>query len=143
VGIDAAAPVYGFEALGVSFGGNLFGFGLGAMVAPEVVLVEWLEVFVDGDDAGAGGVEGDGDDAFAGHAGLFKNGTSGADEGLHLVVVGLGSEVRIFALAVERILGRCSADGALLAMDESDADTEGSEIDASDDGHGDLRVNAY
>ncbi len=57
VGVDAAAPLDGFEVLAVGELGDLLCFFLGAVVAPEVVVVEWLEIFADGEDAGAGGVE--------------------------------------------------------------------------------------
>ena len=117
-------------------GSDLFGFGLGAMVAPEIVVVEGLEIFADGDDAGAGGVESDGSDAFAGDAGFLKDGAGGADKGLHLVVMRLGGEVGIFAAAVEWVLRGGGADGALLAVDEGYADTQGAEVYAGDDRHG-------
>ena len=57
VGVDAAAPLDGFEMFAVGEFGDLLRFFLGAVVAPEVVVVERLEIFADGDDAGAGGVE--------------------------------------------------------------------------------------
>ncbi len=60
VRIDAAAPLDGFEILLVGEGGDLLRFGFGAMIAPQVVVAERLHVRVDGHDAGAGGVEGDG-----------------------------------------------------------------------------------
>ena len=40
-------------------GGDLGGFAPGAMVAPEIIVVERLQVLVDRDDARAGGVERD------------------------------------------------------------------------------------
>ena len=68
--VDAAAPLDGFEIRCVRGGGDLGGLLPGAMVAPEVVIVERLEVGVDRDDAGAGGVERDGLDGVAVDAGV-------------------------------------------------------------------------
>ena len=63
VRVDAAAPLDGFEVFGDGRVAVIcLGFGVGAMIAPEVVVVEGLQVGVDGDDAGAGGVERDGGD---------------------------------------------------------------------------------
>ena len=45
-GVDAAAPVDGFEPGGARGGGDLRGLAPGAVVAPEVVVVERLEVGV-------------------------------------------------------------------------------------------------
>ena len=50
--------------------GDLGGFVLGAMIAPEVIVVEGRHVGVDGNDGGAGGVDGDGQDLVPDDAGL-------------------------------------------------------------------------
>ncbi len=39
-GVDPATPINCFEAGGVGLGGDLFGFGVSAMIAPEVILVQ-------------------------------------------------------------------------------------------------------
>ena len=58
--VDAAAPVDRFEVLAARAAAVIScGFVLGAMVAPEVVVVERLQVCVHRDDARAGGVERD------------------------------------------------------------------------------------
>ena len=84
------------------------------MIAPEVVLVERLEVFADRNDAGAGGVESNGGNFSAIDAGGLKHIARGGDEGGHLVGVGLGGVIGIFATAMQRIGGRGGSDGALL-----------------------------
>ena len=140
VGVDAAAPLDGFEVASVGEGGDLLGLAEGAVIAPEVVVVERLHVGVDGDDAGAGGVEGDGFDLVAGDAGLGEDVAHGGDEGGHLVGVGLGGEVGVFALAMEGVAGGGGAEAAALAVEETYAGTEGSEIDSGDDAHAWFRL---
>ena len=68
VGVDAAAPFNAFEAEGMRLGGDLFRFSKCAMIAPQVILVERLEVFTDGNHAGAGRIECDGLHAIAADA---------------------------------------------------------------------------
>ena len=108
---------------------------MGAVVAPEVVVVEGLEGGVDGDDAGAGGVECYGGDVVAVDVVFGEDLAGGADEGLHLVGVGLCGVVGVFAAAVERVLGGGGADAAAGAVEEGYSDAEGSEVYSSYDGH--------
>ena len=115
--------------------GDLAGFVVGAVVAPEVVVVERLQVGVDGDDAGAGGVERDGGDLVAVDVGFGEDLARGADEGVHLVGVGLRGVVGVFAAAVERVLGGGGAEAAAAAVEQGYADAEGSEVYSSYDGH--------
>ena len=56
-GVDPAAPVDGFELPPVRGGGDLLGFAPGAVIAPEIVVVERLEIFTDRDNARAGGID--------------------------------------------------------------------------------------
>ncbi len=137
VRVDAAAPLDAFEAELMSLAGDLFGFSEGAVVAPEVVVVERLKVLADGNDAGAGGVEGDGGNIGAVDAGGVENVARGGGEGGHLVGVRLGGVVGIFAAAMQRVGGRGGADGAFAAVNESDANAECAEIDAGNDSHND------
>ncbi len=60
VRVDAAAPVDRFELLFVGEGRDLLRLVLGAVIAPEVVVVEGLHRGIDGDDARSGGIERDG-----------------------------------------------------------------------------------
>ena len=136
VGVDVAAPLDGFEVLGAGEFGDLAGLFEGAVVAPEVVVVEGLELGVDGDDGGACGVEGEGDDVFAVDLGVGEDLAGGADEGGHLLGVGLGGEVGVFATAVEGVFGCGGAEASAFAVEQRDAHAEGAEINSSDEGQG-------
>ena len=134
--VNPAAPLDPFEAAGMGFGGDLLGFSVGTVIAPEVVVVERDKALTDGNDAGAGGVEGDGGDGAAVDAGGSQRVAGCGGQGSHLVGVGLGGEIGIFAAAVQGIRGRGGADGAFLAVDQGNANTESAEVNAGDDGHG-------
>src|SRR5207253_2779497 len=55
-GIDTAAPIDGGQLGAMRSLSNLGGLAPGAVVAPEVVIAEGLQMLVDGDDARPGGV---------------------------------------------------------------------------------------
>ena len=59
----------------------------------------------------------------------------GLGQRAHVVFVRLRGEVRIFALAVQRILGDGGREKPALAVDDRDADAEGAEIYSCYDGH--------
>ena len=134
-GVDAAAPVDGFEPLAVRGGGDLGGFFPGAMVAPEIVIVERLQVRVDRNDAGAGGVERDGFDgrpsmpAFA-RAGAVAS-ASARMWSAWLCVAWSGSSF----LRSSGYSATPAPEPSVRAIEDGDADTEGSEIDARYDAH--------
>ena len=107
----------------------------GAMVAPEIVVVERLELVIDRDDARPGRVDGDRLDRAPRHARLGERLARRLGERVHVVRVALGSVVGIVLGAVQRILRRPRPDPPARAIDEGDADREGAEIDACDDGH--------
>src|SRR4051794_9098227 len=54
-GVNAAAPVDGFEFLAMSGVGDFGSFALGTVIAPEVIVVERIHGGVDGNDGGASG----------------------------------------------------------------------------------------
>ena len=56
-GIDAAAPVDGFESVLVRLRGDLRRFAPGAMIAPEIVIVERRHAVADRNDARTGSIE--------------------------------------------------------------------------------------
>ena len=116
--------------------GDFGGLGGGAVIAPEVVVVQRRHVGGDGNDAGAGGIEGDGFDLVAVNAGRLDGLARGGFEGQQVVGVGLRGELWVFALAVQRVLGEGGGDEAALAIDERDAHAQGAEIDSSDYCHG-------
>ena len=121
-GVGAAAPVDGGEFGLVGGLGDLGGFAPGAVVAPEVVIVDGLHVFVDGYDAGAGGVDGQGFDGMAVDVGFGDGGLHGFGEGSHVVGVALGGVVGVFALAVEGVGGGGEAQAAFCIVYERHAD---------------------
>ena len=106
------------------------------MVAPEIVVVERLKIFADGNDAGASCIESHGSDGLAVDAGCGEDFAGGAGERGHLGRMRLRREVGVVAAAMERVGCGGGADGTACAIDESDAHAEGAEINAGDDGHG-------
>ena len=49
--------------------------------------------------------------------------------------MGLGGIFRIFALAMQRVLGDGGFEQATFAVDQRNTDAEGAEVDSRDDGH--------
>ena len=109
---------------------------LGAVIAPEIVVVERIHPFADRDHAGSGGVECDGFDLLAGNARQLHRLPRGLGQRAHVIFVRLRGEVGIFALAVQGIFGDCGSQQSALAVDDRDADAERAEIYACNDGHG-------
>jgi hypothetical protein len=135
VGVDVAAPVDGLEIFGEGEFGDLAGLFVGAVIAPEVVVVEWLQVGIDGDDAGAGGVERDGGEVVAVDVVFCEDAARGFDEGAHLVGVGLGSVVGVVAFAGEGVFGGGCAEASADAVEECYSNAEGAEINSCDNCH--------
>ena len=117
VRVDAAAPFDPFEAKSVRLLRNLLRLGKGAMVAPQVILVQRFQALAHRNHAGAGSVQRNGRNVIPINAGSLERIAGGAGERRHLVCVGLGGKVRVFATAVQRIGGRRSSDRALPAVD--------------------------
>jgi hypothetical protein len=91
------------------------------VVTPKVVLAERFEIFTDHDDAGAGGIECDGLDLAAVDATDAHGFVHGANESVHLVVVGLGLEVGVGGGAVEWIFGGGGPEFAAFFVEDGDA----------------------
>ena len=106
------------------------------MVAPQVVVVQRLQILAHRNHAGTGGVERDGGHGASVNAGGAQRLACGRGQGSHLVCVGLSGEVGIFAAAMQRVGGRCGADGSALAVHQGNAHAQGAEIDAGNDCHG-------
>ena len=122
--------------LGVRGGGDLGGFAPGAVVAPEVVVVDGLEAGIDRDHAGARGIERDGLDGAAIDAGVLDGAVHGGGQRGHVVGVALRGVVRIFLLAKQRVVGGAGAETALGGVEDGNANAEGAEIYSGDDAHG-------
>ena len=131
--VDAAAPVDGLQPALAGQRGDRGSLLPGAVIAPEVVVVERLEAFVDRDHARPGGIEGDGIDRAAVDAGLGDGAARGIPQGAHVIGVALGGVVGVFLLAEERIFGDAGAEAAAGAIEDGNANAEGAEIDAGYD----------
>ena len=118
------------------FCGDLLGLRKGTMIAPEVILVQRFEALAHRNHAGAGGVERNGRDVAAADAGALEHIAGGGGQGRHLVGMGLGGKVRIFAAAMQRVRGRGGSDRAFFAVNKSDANAQCAEVNAGYDGHG-------
>ena len=57
--IDAAAPVNYFETTAMRRARDLSGLLPRAVIAPEVIVVEWLHPLIDGNHTRAGSIDGD------------------------------------------------------------------------------------
>ena len=130
VRINAAAPLDRFEIFAVGKLGNLLRLTLGAMVAPEVVVIERLQCRIDRNHARAGGVERDGLDMLAGRSRLSAaTWRMALTSALHLILVRLRGVIRVFALAFQRILGRSPCPDRPRSLSNSvDAHTQRSKI---------------
>src|ERR1022692_407113 len=134
-GVDAAAPVDGFQMGGVRGGRDLGGFPPGAVVAPEVVIVDGVEVGVHRNHAGARGIERDGVDGVTIHAGIFEGAPGGGGQRGHVVGVALRGVVRVLLFAQQRVRSRAGAKTALDGVEDGNANAEGAEIYSGDNAH--------
>ena len=95
-----------------------------------------LEVRVDRDHAGAGGIERDGLDRRGRRCRRRRwRGCMAAASARHVIGVALRGVVGIFLLAEQRILGRAGAEAAPGAIEDGNANAEGAEIYSGDDAH--------
>ena len=67
--------------------------------------------------------------------GLGEGLAGGANERAHLIGVGLGGVVGIFAAAFEWVLGGCRAEAPALAVEQGYANAEGPKVYSCDDCH--------
>ena len=137
-GVNAAAPIDGFETLSAGRRRDFGGLLPGAMVAPQVVVVDRLQVRVDGDDARSGGVERDGFDSVP----VDRRAADGVVHRLgqrrHVVGVTLGGVVGIVLLAQKRICAGPRAQTAFGAIEDGYADAQRPEVDTGNDTHNGL-----
>jgi hypothetical protein len=99
-GIRATAPLDGFEAGAVRSFGDESGLTPGTMVAPQIIFVEWLEIFADRNNAGASGIDSESGNLISGDSSVFESLPSGFRHRSHVVFVALGGEIRISLGAV-------------------------------------------
>src|SRR6266550_2561727 len=105
------------------------------MVAPEIVVVERLEVFADGDHGGSSGVERDRAHIATVDVGITEGEAHRGDQRVHVRGMRLRREVRILAVANDRIFDDTGADGRTFTVDDGDANALRAEIDPGDDWH--------
>ncbi len=139
VRVHSAAPLDRLEVLLVRERRDLLSLGFGPMIAPQVVLVQRLHEIVHRDDAGACGVERDGSNLLPMNSGGFDSGPCRFRQSAHVIRVRLRGEIRIFALAMEWVLGNRSAEAATIAGENGDPHRESAKVDACDDSHGVIR----
>ncbi len=104
MGVDATAPVNRFQFPLMSLRGDLLGLAMGAMIAPQVIVVQRLQRVVHHHHAGTGRIQRHRQHIFAPHARLLQHASRGLYQRVHLVGVRLGREVRIFPPPMKRIL---------------------------------------
>src|SRR5277367_2351100 len=105
------------------------------MVAPEIVIVQWFEILVHGNDTGSGGVERDRFYRVALHRGILQSSARCLHQRAHVVRVTLGSVVGIVLLTDQRIVRRSAAQSPARAVENRHSYTKRSEIYASDNTH--------
>src|ERR1035438_1279709 len=135
MGINAATPVDRFESGGMGFGCNLLSFSKRAMIAPEIVFVQRFKALTHRNDTGAGGIKRNSSNRAALDASALQSFSRCRDQCGHLVGMGLGCKIGVFAAAMQRIRYRCGSDRAFFAVDQSDANTECAEVNSGDDCH--------
>ena len=120
-GVHAAAPLDGLEFVSAREFRDERGFLLGAVIAPQVVVVEGDHAFADRDDAGSSRVERNGFDPIAGDARGLHGLPRRLGERPHVIFVRLSREVRIFAFAMQGIFGDRRGKQAAFAVYDRDA----------------------
>ena len=134
--INPAAPFNGFQLFAMRQFRDLRRFLLGPVVAPQVILVQWPHLIVDRDNAGAGSIQCNGlhlvtRNARGGHSFARR-----VRQRSHVIFVGLCREFRIFALAVQGILGNRGRQNPSFAVYDGDAHAERAEIHSCHNRHG-------
>src|SRR5262249_50815198 len=129
----------GVEVMGMGRIGDLGRFAPGAVVAPEIVIVDGIEALIDRNDAGACRVERDGLDRAPLDTRRFKGATRSQRQRVHMVGVALGGVIGIVLLAKERVVCRAAAEAALFTIEDGDSNAQGSEVYACYGAHKLLR----
>ena len=116
-------------------GGDFRGFALGAVVAPQVVVVERFKILAYRNYGRPRGIKRDGYDLIAGDARLRQRRARDGCQRLHVVGMGLRGKVRILRRAMKRIFHRRRFQHSLSAVHYGRADTERSEVYSDDNRH--------
>ena len=110
-------------------------FAFGAVIAPQVILAQWLNVLADRNYRRACSVECDRLHLIACDGRLFQGLARCRSQRPHVIVMGLRRVLCIFALAVEWVLGDCGFDQTPFAVHQRNANAQGSEVDSRHDRH--------
>src|SRR6266480_833217 len=102
--IDAAAPVDGGEFFAVCGFGDFRSFGFGAVIAPQIIFIQRLEILAHRNDGRTCGVESNGKNLLGGDAGFPDDFASSGRQGAHVLFMRLRGVFGIFAFAMEGIL---------------------------------------
>ena len=116
-------------------GGYFFGFALSAVVAPQVVLTQWPQIFINRNHGRTSRIESDGFNLIAGNSRLLYGRVRSFGQCSHVVIMGLGGVLRIFALAVQGIFRNCGSKHSALAVHNGNTDAQGSKVDSGDNRH--------
>src|SRR5215470_13030919 len=134
-GVHTTALLDGFQLLAMGGFRDFRGLAFSTMVAPQVVLAERLQVFVDGNDGRSGGIESNRLDLVPGNTGLLYGLTRGLGQSTHVIFMGLGRVLGILPFAMEWIIDDGRSQQAAFAIDDRNAHTQGSEINTRHDRH--------
>src|SRR5215813_13518892 len=115
---------------------DLCSFVFRAVVAPEIVFAERLKFPINWNDGRTGGIERYGLNLVARDTRLLDGCARGFGERAHVIMVRLSGVFGILALAMQRIICNRGSKHAAFTVHNGGANAEGSEIYASNDGHG-------
>src|SRR5260370_1185677 len=101
--INTAAPIDGRKLFAMRSLCDFRSLGLGAMIAPQVIVIERLEIFSDGNNGRTGRVQSDGQDLIGGSSGFPDGLACSCRQCAHVIFVRLRGAFGIFAFAMERI----------------------------------------
>src|ERR1051326_611914 len=105
------------------------------MVAPEVVVVDRIELRIHRDDAGSGGIERDGLNRVPVDSSALDGGMHRLRERAHVIGVALRGVIGVFFLPMQRVLTNTRAKAAACAVEDGDANAQRTEINTGYDAH--------
>ncbi len=135
VRINTTTPIDPLESQLMRLLRNLLRFGKCAMIAPQVIFVQRLEVLAHWNHARSGRVERNCRNIGAIHTRALQHFARCRRQRRHLVSVSLRCIIRVFPLAVQRIRSRCRPNRAFLAVNKGYANTQCAKVDTSHNRH--------